>query len=117
GSWSSENQRKKLLARLMLLAKDAEHGAGQGLRMLFLNAPHHHAEMARFDYHPDALRADPFLQCRGNVLRQPILSLRYARKHIHQQGNLAETDHLLVGEIRYMAFPEIRQHVMLAEAE
>src|SRR6202158_2353798 len=52
---------EKLVPRLLIVAKCAEHGAGDGLAMLLFHAAHLHAEMAGFDNHADAFRADFFL--------------------------------------------------------
>ena len=40
----SPDQREKFLARLLIVAEGAEHGAGDRLGILLLDAAHHHAQ-------------------------------------------------------------------------
>src|SRR5205807_5080852 len=52
------HEREKLVARLLIVTESAEHGASDGLSMLFFHAAHLHAEMAGFDNHADTLRSE-----------------------------------------------------------
>src|SRR6266446_3305332 len=116
GTFPSD-KRQKLIARLLIVTKRAEHGAGDGLAMLLFHAAHLHAQMAGFDNHANTLRSDFFLDGLGNLTGHALLNLQTARKHVDHACNLAESQHTLLRQIGDMGFAEERQEVVFAEAE
>src|SRR5437762_1413015 len=86
------NEREKFIARLLVVAESAEHGAGDGLAMLFLNAAHLHAQMAGFDDYADALRSDFFLDRFRDLAGHAFLNLQPPREHIDQARYFARID-------------------------
>src|SRR5205807_9228410 len=72
------HEREKLVARLLIVTESAEHGASDGLSMLFFHAAHLHAEMAGFDNHADTLRGDFFLDGLRDLAGQALLNLQAA---------------------------------------
>ncbi len=85
--------------------------------MLLFYPAHHHAEMARFNDHADALWLDGFLNGLGNLRGQPFLDLQAAGEDFDQARNLAQADDFAVRNICDMDFAKERQDVVLAEAE
>src|SRR5579863_2564929 len=73
---ATADQRQELVPGLLVLAKDAQHRARRCHRVLLLDAPHHHAEMPRFDDDADALRAQPLLDGVRDLAGQPLLNLQ-----------------------------------------
>src|SRR5712664_2637535 len=55
---SVSDQRQEFVACLLVMPEGAQHGAGDRLAVLFFDAAHLHAQVARFDDHAHALRAD-----------------------------------------------------------
>jgi hypothetical protein len=111
------DQFQKFLACLRLTAERSQHRAGDGDGVLFFHTPHHHAEMSGFDDDADAmgiqLRAQRFRDLHG----QPFLHLQTSGEHIDDPWDLAETDHLLVGQIADMDPAKKRQEMMFAHTE
>src|SRR6202050_1375124 len=85
--------------------------------MLFFYAPHHHAQVARFDHHGYSLGFDYLLDGFGNLRGQSLLNLQAAGKEFDQAGDFAEADYLAVRDVGYMHFAEEWQQMVLAEAE
>src|SRR5262245_10293592 len=73
--------------------------------------------MSRFDDHPHSMRIELRLQGFSDLHGQPLLNLQPSRKHVHDARNLAESHHLLIGQIAHMNSAVERQQVMLAHAE
>jgi len=67
--------------------------------MLLFYPAHHHAEMARFNDHADALWLDGFLNGLGNLRGQPFLDLQAAGEDFDQARNLAQADDFAVRNI------------------
>src|SRR6266851_3594067 len=116
GTFPSD-KRQKLIARLLIVTKRAEHGAGDGLAMLLFHAAHLHTQMAGFDNHANTLRSDFFLDGLGNLTGHALLNLQTARKHVNHACDLAESQHTLLRQIGDMGFAEEGQEVVFAEAE
>src|ERR1700677_1596154 len=76
------DQRQEFGARLFL-AEAANHGAGDGGRVLLLNAAHHHAQVARLNDHPHALGRNGFLDGVGDLAGKPLLHLQTAGKYFN----------------------------------
>src|SRR5581483_1774017 len=85
--------------------------------MLFFDAAHHHAEVARFADDADADRVDNLLDGLRYLLRQPLLNLQPPREDIHDPGNLAEPHHLILGQVGHVHLPVERQQVVFAKTE
>src|SRR5713226_5034787 len=84
------HERQKFVARLLIVAESAEHGAGHCGPVLLLHAAHLHAEMASFDNHADTLGGDFFLYGVRDLAGHALLNLEAARKHVDHAGDLAE---------------------------
>ncbi len=74
-------------------------------------------KMAGFDDHAYALRLDYFLDGLGDLGGEALLNLQAAGEEFDQARNLAEADHLAIGNVGDVHFAEERQQVVLAEAE
>src|SRR2546430_14827065 len=111
------NEREKFIARLLVVAESAEHGAGDGLAMLFLNAAHLHAQMAGFDDYADALRSYFFLDRFRNLAGHALLNLQPPREHIDQARDFAEAKNALLRQIGHVSLAEERKNVVFAKAE
>src|SRR5947208_15665106 len=85
--------------------------------MLLFYPAHHHAEMARFNDHADALRFYRFLNRLSKLRGQPLLDLQAAGEDFDQTRNLAQADDFAVRNICEMDFAKERQDVVLSEAE
>lgn len=85
--------------------------------MLFLDAAHHHAQVAGFDDYAHALRFDYFLNSFGDLGGEAFLDLQTAGEEFDEARNFAEADYLSVGDVGDVDFAEERQHVVFAEAE
>src|SRR5262245_3088944 len=85
--------------------------------MLLFDATHHHAEMAGFNDHADALRIDGSLDGFSNLCGHALLNLQAARENLDQPGNLAESNNSSVRNIGDVHLAEEWQHVMLTQAE
>jgi hypothetical protein len=88
------DERKQLVAGFVIVAESAEHGAGDGAGVLFLNAAHHHTEMTSLADHADSPGFDQFLYSFGNLLCETFLDLEPPREDIHDPRNLTESDYL-----------------------
>ncbi len=111
------DQGQEFGARFFFVAEAAQHGGRYGGGMLLFYAAHHHAEMAGFDDHAYALRLDYFLNGFGDLRGEAFLNLQAAGEEFDQARDLAQADHLAVGDVGYVHFAEERQQVVLAEAE
>src|SRR5438552_6762102 len=111
------HQGRKLVARLLVVAEFAEHGAGYCLAVLFFHAAHLHAEMARFDDHADTLRRNLFLNGFSDLAGHALLDLQAPREHVHQAGHFAQPNHFFARQIGHVGLAEERQQVMLAQTE
>ena len=85
--------------------------------MLFLDAAHHHAEVAGFDDYAHALGLNYFLDGFSDLSGEALLDLQAAGKEFDEARNFAEADDFAVGDVGDVYFAEERQHVMFAEAE
>jgi hypothetical protein len=52
----------------------------------------------------------------SDLIGHPLLYLQPSREYVHEPGDLAETDHAGLRNVRDVALPEERQQVMLAQA-
>src|SRR6202158_6422479 len=116
-AFSGANQGQELVASLLVVAETAEHGAGDGLAVLFFDTAHLHAQMARLDDDADTFGTDLALNGLCNLAGHALLNLEAARKHVHQAGDLAEPEHALVRQVSDVGFAEEREEVMFAKAE
>src|SRR5271169_5434595 len=85
--------------------------------MLFFDAAHHHAQMARLDDYADALRFDRILDRLRNLRGEALLNLQAAREGVDEARYFAQADHLSIWNIGHMHLAKERQEVMLAQAE
>src|SRR5580704_883577 len=111
------DEREKFLASFMLGPEATQHGRRYCRGMLFLDAPHHHAQVPRFNHHSDALRFDDFLNRLGDLRGQALLNLEPSGKEFDQAREFTEADHFAVRNIGHVHLAEEGQHVMLAQAE
>ena len=51
----------------------------------------------------------------GNLVGEPLLNLQPTGEHLHDPGELGETDDLAVGDIGDVGAPEERQQVVLTQ--
>jgi len=66
-------QSEKLVARHRAFAEVSTEGAGDRLRVLLLDATHHHAEVHRFDDDDDAAGLKHFLDRVADLVGEPFL--------------------------------------------
>src|ERR1039458_9127930 len=85
--------------------------------MLFLDATHHHAQMACLDHHSDALRFDRVLNRLRNLCGQPLLDLQAARERVDKAWYLAQADHFSIRYISDVYLAEKRQQMVFAQTE
>src|ERR1051326_4137505 len=102
---------------VLIVFKGADHRTGDRYRILFLDAPHNHAQVLRFNHDGDAARVNLLIDRVRNLRRQSLLNLKPPGIHIHQPRDLAQSDYAPVWDIPHMALPEEREQVMLAQAE
>src|SRR4029079_8559118 len=60
-------EREELLARSLIGTEQTANRAGDCLGVLLLDAAHHHAEVIRFDDHPNALRLEHIVDRAGDL--------------------------------------------------
>ncbi len=111
------DQFQKFLTRLRLTAERSQHRAGDGHGVLFFHSPHHHAKMSGFDHNADTMGIELRAQCFSDLHGQPFLNLQTPGEHVDDPRDLAQTDHLLVGQVADMDSTKKRQQVMFAHAE
>src|SRR6266404_6255874 len=111
------NEREKLVARLLVVAKSTEHGAGDGLAVLFFHAAHLHAQVASFDDYADALRSDFFLDRFRDLAGHAFLNLQPPREHVDQSRDFAEAKNALLRQIGHMSLAEERKDMVFAKTE
>ena len=66
---------KEFVSRFRIVAERTEERARDGLRVLFLDAPHHHAKVLRFNNDADSTRLEHVHERIRNLLSQPFLDL------------------------------------------
>ena len=88
------------------MAECAEHGAGNGLAVLFFDAAHLHAEVTRFDDDAHALRGDFFLDGLSDLAGQALLNLQTTREHVYEARDFAEPENAFVGQVGDVALPK-----------
>src|SRR6478752_2838529 len=113
---SQLQQLEELHPRPLLIAKGAEHGAGDRVGVLLLDTPHRHTEMCPLAHHRDTERLDLLENGVRNLVGQAFLQLQTPRENVDQPRNLAEADHLAIWNVRDMTLAEEWQQVMLAHA-
>src|SRR5687767_4210291 len=109
------DQLQELAAGSGVVAEDAEHGAGDGKRVLLLDAPHRHAQMSTLAYHRHPKRVDLVEDCLRDLVRQPLLDLEPASEHVHHARDLAQANDVAPRDVSHMALAEERQQVVLTE--
>lgn len=97
-------------------SKASKYGRGGHYRILFFHAPHHHAHVTTLHDNTDAIGLNGVLYGLGNLLCEAFLDLESPREAIGNTRKLADSEHLVVGDVTDMAFPEEGQHVVFAEA-
>lgn len=111
------DQREEFAPGLGTIAELAEHVAGDGGGVLLFDTPHHHAEVACLDHNADAPRLERILQRLGDLGGEALLDLKPAREGVHEARNLAQAEHLALGQVGHMAAAEEGQEMVLAQAE
>src|SRR2546426_1332706 len=84
----------------------AEHAGRDHLAAGRLDAPHLHAEMARLDHDADTPGRQDGAQRLGDLPGQLLLDLQPVREDLDEPRDLAEPDHLALGEVTHMDTPE-----------
>src|ERR1700757_1631862 len=100
------DQGEEFGAGFFRVAEAAQHRTGDGRGVLLFYAAHHHAEMARFDDHADALRLNNFLDGLGDLGGEALLNLQATREQFNEARNFAESDHTPIGNVGNMHFAE-----------
>ena len=72
------HQGQEFVPGLLVVAEGAEHGAGDRLAVLLFHSAHLHAEVARFNDHAHALRADFLGDGVGDLAGHALLNLQAA---------------------------------------
>src|SRR5512142_3277103 len=70
------HQAHELVTGALLAAEDPAQRRSDGLRVLLLHAPHHHAEVERLDHHPHAVRLEGLLERVGDLVGEALLHLQ-----------------------------------------
>src|SRR5438552_6778119 len=70
------NEREKFITRLLVVGESGEHGAGDGLARLFINAARLNAQRAGFDDYAVALMSDFFMNGFSDLASHAILNLQ-----------------------------------------
>ena len=99
-----------------VVLKHAEHRTGDRHRVLLLDTAHRHAQVRGFHDDSDPERTDLLPQRFGDLIREPLLYLQPARKHVHEARDLAQSNNLALGNVGDVALAEERQQVVLAQA-
>src|ERR1700733_5159654 len=73
--------------------------------------------MPGFDHDAHALGLNRILDGIYNLARETLLHLQAPRENFDEPWNLAQPDHLAVGDIRHVNLAEEWQHVVLAQRE
>ena len=110
-------QGQKLVPGLLTLAEAAQHGAGHCPGVLLFHAAHHHAEVAGLADNADAFGVQNSLNRLGDLLRQPLLHLQPAGKHVDDPGNLTQADYLVLGQVGHVHLAVEGQQMVFAHAE
>ena len=85
------------------------------LRVLLLDAAHHHAEVHGLDDHADAARLDRLLDGLRDLDGEALLDLEAARVDVDEARDLGEADDLAVRQVGDVGLAEEGQQVVLAE--
>ena len=87
---------------------------GGGHRILFLDPPHRHAHVDRFDDHSDAKWLKRVLDAFLDLAGQAFLDLKPSRIRVDNAGNLAQSHDVPLRDVRDMCLAKKRDHMMLA---
>ena len=112
---ATARESEELLARSMIASEQPAYGTRDRLRVLLLDAAHHHAQVDGLDNDAHAVRLERVLDGLRDLLRQPLLHLKSACEDIHDPRELAQPHDPTVGDVRDVCLAEERQHVVLAE--
>ena len=109
------SETEKLVSRLGIVAKQSAHRGCNGARVLFLNSPHHHAQVVRLDHHSDSQRLEHIGERLCDLFGLSLLNLQPSRKHVDYTRQLRQSDNSAVGNVGDVRFSIEGQHVMLAQ--
>jgi hypothetical protein len=94
--------------------KSAQKTGGLHDRVLFLNAPHHHAKMFRFDDDGHTGRLKTIHERLGDLCGKILLDLQTARVDIDDAGDLGEANDFSIWNVGHMRAANEREQMMLA---
>ena len=112
-SKASMRESKEFIPRHWTIPELTSQGACDRLRVLLLDAAHHHAEMNCFDDDPDPTRVQHILNGLRYLLCKPLLHLQSARKDFNYSRQLGQPDNLSIRNVRDVSLSKKRKHVVL----
>src|ERR1700730_1456768 len=110
------DQVEELRARARVLTERAEHAGGDELAARLLHSAHLHAEMPSLNDYTDTPGRESVVQRLRDLCGHALLKLQPVCESPDEARDLAQPDHLSLGQIPDMAAAEERQHVVLAQA-
>ena len=111
------DQAEKHVARLDVVAEDAEHGWRHRLAVDLLDATHDHAHVRGLDDDADALRLDSFAHGQRDLFGDALLQLQPAAVDLDDACQLGQTEHFAVGDVADRHLAQERHQVVFAQRE
>ena len=105
---------QKFLARLGMVAKDAEHAARHHGDAGLVHAAGGHALVRRLGDHRDAMRLEHGIETRRDLGGHLLLDLQPPRIDVDQPRQLGNSDHAVARQIADVHAADDRRHVVLA---
>ncbi len=99
---------EELVSRLRIIPERAEQGAGNRLRILLLDAAHHHAEVHGLDDDTDAARLQDLADRLRDLTGKPLLDLKPPGENVHQTRQLRQPNDTARRDLSDMGFAEKR---------
>src|SRR5262245_34920651 len=106
---------KELVSRLCIVPEGADQGAGDRLRVLLLDAAHHHAHVHRLNYDADTAWLQDFADRLSDLIGKPFLDLKAPCEHFNQPRQLREPNDTARRDVCDMGFPKEWQQVVLTQ--
>jgi len=104
----------ELLSGSRVILENSPHGAGAGRAVLFLDASHHHTEMASFENDSNTLWIQDLHHGFSDLSGQSFLDLKSSGKEIDDSSNFAETDDLSFRQVADVGLAVEGKHVVFA---
>jgi hypothetical protein len=108
-------EREKFGTCTGIVFKSAQKTGGLHDRVLFLNAPHHHAKMLRFYYHGHAGGFQTIHERLGDLRRKIFLDLQTPREDIDNARHLGKANHFPVWKVSHMRATDEGKQMVLTQ--